>query len=113
MDKKKQSLKAIITEAYQNFEKKNFKATEILCNKILNIDPNHFEANYLLGSSLAQNRNFDLAKKLLTKAIQIDPNHLLTLNNLGMVFHELGEFQLAIDQYERAIKIKKKYCSYL
>ena len=97
MDEKDLNIKEIFKKAFQNHQKKKFGIAENLYKEILKKETNHFEANYLLGSLLAQNKNFNLAKKLLKKANQIDPNHLSVLNNLGLVFYELGEFQLAID----------------
>ena len=71
--------------AVQNHEKSNFKNAEILYRKILNINPDHFRAIFLLGTLSAQIKNLDSAKQLLQKAIQINPKHAEAHNNLGNV----------------------------
>ena len=55
--------------AVQNHEKSNFKEAEILYRKILNINPDHFGAIFLLGTLSAQTKNLDSAIQLLQKAI--------------------------------------------
>ena len=59
MDKKKQSLKEIFTEALEYYKKKDFKTTEVFCYKILSINPNHFDSLSLLSNLFAINKNFD------------------------------------------------------
>ena len=95
-----------LTLAYQNHRKNNFKDAENLYREVLKIDPNHFEANFLLGTLLSQIKNFNEAKQLLQKAIEIQPNHSDVYYTLGIVFKELKEFQKAIDSYEKAIEIQ-------
>jgi len=107
--KNNSSIKEIYTLALREYEKNNFAAAEKLYNKILKINPNHFETVFLLGTLLAQNRQFSEAKKLLEKAIQISPEHLDSYNNLGNVLVELSEFKQAINCYERAIEINSNY----
>ena len=53
MDNKKQSLKTIFSEALQYYRKKDFKAAEVYCYKILNINPNHFDSLSLLSNIFA------------------------------------------------------------
>ena len=74
MKKKNLSIKETLILALQNCKKNNFAKAEELCNKILNIDPNHFDTIFLLGSLSAQTKNFNTAEKFLNKAIQIHPD---------------------------------------
>ena len=50
MKKKSKSLKETFFLAHQNFQKKNFQDAEILCKKILSIDPNYFDSIFLLDT---------------------------------------------------------------
>ena len=43
----KNSLKAIFSEALENYKKRNLKISERLCIKLLSIDPNHFDSIFL------------------------------------------------------------------
>ena len=95
--------------ALENHKKNNLEVAEKLYKKILDIDPNHFPSNVLLGTLLAQVKKFNFAKKLLEKAININPNHPEAHYNLGLVFNELHDFEKAITCYEKAIKINPNY----
>ena len=97
--------------AVQNHEKSNFKEAEILYRKILNINPDHFGAIFLLGTLSAQTKNLDSAIQLLQKAIQINPQHAEAHNNLGNVLIELKEFEKAKNFFEKAIQINPNYAS--
>ena len=61
MDKKKQSLKVIFTEALEYYKKKDFKTAEIFCYKILSINSNHFDSLSLLSNLFAINKDFSKA----------------------------------------------------
>ena len=63
MNKKNQTLKDIYVEALSNYKNENFKNTELLCYKILSIDPNHVDSIALLAAVFAMNRNFVKAKE--------------------------------------------------
>ena len=62
MKKNNQTLKETFLAAVENYQKKNFKNAEIICYKILNIDPNHYDSVSLLSSIFALQRNFNKAK---------------------------------------------------
>ncbi len=101
--------------ALQYHQKNNFQAAEQLYKKILEIEPDHIESNFRLGSLLVQTRNFDTAQPLLNKVIQIDPNHAKAHNNLGIAFQKMKKNQEAINCYEKAIQINPNladaYCN--
>ena len=48
MNKNNPTLKETFFSAYQSYKKRDYKNAEMLCNKILNIDPNHFDSIFLL-----------------------------------------------------------------
>ena len=107
MDKKK--LNETLTLAYQNHKKNNLDIAEGLYEKVLKIDPNHFETVFLLGSLLSQSKNFDRGKALLYKASRINPNSAKVQNNLGMVLEKLNEFEESINCYKKAVQIDSNY----
>ena len=106
MYKKNLTIRETFALALQHHEKRNLQAAEQLYKQILEIEPDHVESIFRLGSLLVQTKNFDRAKILLDKAIQFDPNHIKAHNNLGIVFQQLGEPQKAINYYEKAINVK-------
>jgi len=105
MNKNNPTLKDILVAAYQNYKKGDFKTAEILCYKILNINPNYLEIKILLASISAKEKNYTQSKQLLNEVIDIEPNNVSVLNNLGAACKELGELKNAIDYYKKAIQI--------
>ena len=91
MNKKGQTLKEDFIAAVQSFKKKDFKNAEIICYKILSIDPNHFDSISLLATISAVKGNYDNAKELTIKALEIRPKDTGALNNLGTAYKELGK----------------------
>ena len=89
----------------QHHQKNNLQAAEQLYKQILEVEPDHVESIFRLGSLLIQTKNFDTAQQLLNKAIQIDPNHAKAHNNLGIAFQKMKKHQEAINCYEKAIQI--------
>jgi len=105
MEKKNSSLKDIFISALQNYKKKEFQLAESSCNKILNIDPNHFESIVLLANIAALHKDYLNAKKLLKKATEIQPNNLGILNNLGTASKELKEMKDAIFYFNKTLEL--------
>jgi len=108
-EKKKLSTKETFDLALQHLKKNNLQSAEQLYKQILEIEPNHVESIFYLGSLSVLTGNFDRAKQLFNKTIQIDPNHAKAHNNLGNLFQKLKEQQKAISCYEKAIQINPKF----
>ncbi len=109
MKKKNLTLKDTFKAALEHYKKRNFSGTENLCNKILSIDPDHFDSFVLLSNINAINRNFIKAKELLMKANEITPNNLSVLNNLGTACKELGSLKEAISFYSKVLEINPNH----
>ena len=124
MNKNNRSLKTIFTEALEHYRKRDLKTAEIVCYKILSIDPNHFDAISLLANISAVNQNFDKAKEFLNKAIEIQPKNtsilnkyiqetkkgkkylIKNLNKLGFSYHNSYANFLLVDFKTRNLKMK-------
>ena len=104
-DKNTKTLKDTYGVAYNNYKKGDLKAAEILCYKILSIDPSFIESKILLANISAKNRNYKETKKLLVEANEQEPKNISVLNNLGTVSRELGEIKNAVDYFKKAIEI--------
>ena len=65
MNKNKHTLKEIFFTAVEHYRKKNFKEAEMICYKILGIDPNHFDSTSLLASICAVNQDYKKARILI------------------------------------------------
>ena len=71
MEKNKLNLKDTFVTALESYKKKEFTMAENVCNKILSIDPSHFDSLVLLSNIFAINKNFSKAKELLSKANKV------------------------------------------
>ena len=109
MDNKKQSLKIIFSDALEHYKKRDFKAAEVHCYKILNINPNHFDSLSLLSNIFAVVRNFNKSKEFLEKAIKIEPENTTILNNLGTAYRELGDTEKAMIFYQKVLDINSNH----
>ena len=96
MDKKNLTTKETFALAFQHHKKNNLQAAEKLYKQILEIEPDHVESIFHLGSLSVQTKNFDRAKQLLNKTIQINSNHVKAHKNLGITFQKLGKHQKAM-----------------
>ena len=105
----KQTLKQTFEIAAQNYKKKEFKAAEIICNKILNIDPNHFDSITLLANMSALGGDYKNAKDLLLKAVELQPKNTGAMNNLAIAYKELGKIKEAINYFDKLLKINPNY----
>ena len=81
MKKKNLTLKDTFLTALENYKKRKFLESETICNKILIIDPYHFDSIVLLSNIFAIKSNFVKAKELLTKANEMQPNNLIVIND--------------------------------
>ena len=108
-EKENLELKETFSVALSEHKKGNFENAEKMYNKILDMEPEHFGAVFLLGSLQAQIKNFHLANTLLQKAIRLNPNYAEAHYNFGNVLIAMGKEEKAIHSYQSAIKINPNY----
>jgi tetratricopeptide (TPR) repeat protein len=93
---------------YTFSELNDFKASKEIFKEILSIDPNHFQANFLLGWSNYELDNYEDALKYLNKAIET--NALTDVNLLygirGLTNCELGNYEESVKDFNKAIENK-------
>ena len=95
--------------AVKNHQKNNFKESQNLYNKILEINPNHSPALNNIAIIFTNLKEIEKAKECYEKAIKINPNYADAHNNLGTIFKGLEENQKAKECYEKAIEINPNY----
>ena len=105
MIKNNPTLKEVFTSAYQNHLKNNLKLAENLYKKVLEINPNHLESIFLLGTLSIQTKNFNVAIKLLKKATLLKPNYADAFHNLGFTFIEMGDLKQGVQFFNKTIEI--------
>ena len=107
--KKEIEIKKFFDLALNNHRKNNFQNAIKFYKKILKINPNHFDSNYLLGTLYLQNQRFNEAKIKFRKAAKIKPNHAALCNNMGATLIELKEYREAINYFKKTISIQPNF----
>jgi tetratricopeptide (TPR) repeat protein len=79
---------------------------KMLFGKILRKEPNHLDANYLMGTLCAEDGEFARGEQLLRKALKMKPDSPYILNNLGNVYQKQSKDDEALNCYQKALKIK-------
>ena len=82
---------------------------EEIYNKILAIQPDHFDSLHLLGVIFSQRGNHAEAVRQIDFALKTNPNDCLALNNRGVALKELKRFEEALASYDRALTVRPAY----
>ncbi len=93
MDKKR--LKNLIDISKHHFNEKNFSYVKQILNKVVEMDPNCFEANEILAQVYESEANYLISCQFLEKAIS---NRKATIKT----FYRLGTFQLILKDFQAA-----------
>ena len=99
----------ILKKAIILHQKNEFQQAQNLYQKIIEHEPNNFEATHLFACLNMQLKNFDYALKLINRSININPLHHAPHNNLGVIFKELKEYEKAIKAFKKAIDLNPNY----
>lgn len=103
------SLDAKLQQAIALHQQGHLMRARSIYEKILKIQPRHFDALHLSGVIAAQTNDPARAVQLIGKAIGIDPNNAAAYCNQGSAFRELGQLESALACYDRAIAIRPNY----
>ena len=101
MNKRNPTLRETFNLAYQHYKKKEYESAKSFCHKVLNVDPTHFESNFLLSTISAILGDFEKSKIFLNKAIEIQPDNVNAYNNLGNVELQLKNYDQAKNAYKK------------
>ena len=77
--------------------------------RILVVQPKHFDALHLLGVIAHHTKNHSLAIDLIGKAIQINPNVAAAYSNRGLALLEHKRLDEALASFEKAIALKPDF----
>ena len=87
------------------FDNRHYSEAITLMNEALELFPQDFVVNLLLGLSLAQSDRHSEAKEYLKTAIDINPNDVIALSAYGYSLNQLRENDEAILYLKRALGI--------
>lgn len=96
----------LINKAVKCVERGAFRDAEKLYRKVLRTDPDHLDANYLLGALCAEQRRAGEAEHYLAVARRLRPQSPYIWVNLGGVYDMTKRYGEAIKCYERALSLK-------
>ena len=118
---------ATFTQAMLAFSHGQISQARELCEQVLRLQPNHYQATILINKlhnklsqnglaakiqqmfaeamSLRQNGFIPQAQERLQEIIRIQPNHADALHLLGIVFGQTGNFERSIELISQAIAL--------
>ena len=99
----------LLQQALTLHQQCKFKEAQVIYEKLLQLEPNHFDALQLLGALFTQTHQFEQAVDFLSKAVQINPGFAEPYSNRGNALQELGRLEEALASYDKAISIKPDY----
>lgn len=99
----------LLQQALQYHQSGNLQLASQLYQQILASDPDHADANNLLGVIANQTGNNPLAVQLIARAIRSNPKQINAYNNLGVVLMEMGRPEEAVENYRKALSLKQNY----
>jgi tetratricopeptide (TPR) repeat protein len=95
--------------ALNYFQRQNLDQAEVALKKALEIMPDHFHANYLLGQIAVERKDFKEAVNLFQKAVLKDPKHSQVLNSLALAQYKSGATRDALKTFSRLSEQDPKF----
>ena len=102
-------VEALFQQGFQLFQRGQLAAAKTAFEQVLQQQPRHCNALYLLGAIAAQSQNPALAVDLISRAIDIVPSFAEGHYNLSVALMELQRPEQARASCDRAISLKPDY----
>jgi Tfp pilus assembly protein PilF len=99
----------LFQQALSHHKNGNLNDAQKIYEKILKVNPGHFDTLHIMAIILAQKKQFIDALMLFESAVAINPNNAEVYNNRGILFYDLKRFDDAIQNYDKAIQLKPNY----
>ena len=96
-------------QAVQHQTAGEFRKAEVICQQVLQTDPNQPDALHLLGVMASQVGKNDIALEFITKSLAIKPDFALGHHNLGIVLAALGKIEKAESAQRKAVALKPDF----
>jgi len=102
---RRKDLKRYLGDAARAAAAGRHKEAEDLYRRILEIDPDHAEANFHLGALASRRGDYRVALDLLRRAVELKPDFAQAWHTLGLFYDALGRLPEAMAAYERALTL--------
>ena len=102
-------LQGLIQKGIQVHQAGQLPEAEAIYRQVLGVEPDHADANHLLGVIADEVGRHEIAVQLISKAIKKNPIDAAYHCNLGNALHEQGRLDEAVASYRKALAIKPDY----
>lgn len=99
------SIDSLLAKAQEKHRQKKFEAAAKLYREVLGLNPDHLDANYLLGTVYAETGRASDAEPYLVKAAELDPKSPYIKVNLGNVYKLQKKYETALEQFRAALAL--------
>lgn len=106
-----QEFMQVLQTGLQHHKAGNLQAAEQHYQQALQLQPDHPDANHLMGTLAHQAGRNDLALPYLEKAIRANPNNANFHNIKGLVLKNLGQTQNSEQSYREAIRLDPNFAA--
>jgi predicted O-linked N-acetylglucosamine transferase (SPINDLY family) len=98
-------IQSLLQDAFSFFNCGEFQAAKDLLKKILDLDPNNFDALFGIGVIEGIGKNFDQALVYFNRAKHIHPENQDLLFNIAKTHSDLNKHEVAINGYDNVLSI--------
>lgn len=98
-----QQLANALQIAHNHLQRGNLPQACNICQKILEVAPNHSDAWHMLGAIELRQGNIEVAIAYLQRALKLCPDHPEYLGNMGYALHEKGDLANADAYYKKSL----------
>jgi tetratricopeptide (TPR) repeat protein len=88
------------------FDNRRYEDAEIIMSEAIELFPNDFAVNLILGLSLAQQNKTLESKDYLKKAIELNPSDVNALSAYGFALSQMNENEEAVEYLNRALRLE-------
>jgi tetratricopeptide (TPR) repeat protein len=99
----------LLNQAISLHQQGNLEEAAVCYQKILETQPENFDALHLLGAIASQRKNHKTAIALIEQAITINPNNARAHYNLGVALQQLKQLDSAVISYDKALALQAHY----
>jgi tetratricopeptide (TPR) repeat protein len=87
------------------FDNQRYEEAETIMKEAIELFPNDFAVNLILGLSLAQQNKTLQSKEYLKKAVELNPSDVNSLSAYGFALSQLKEYLEAAEYLKRALRV--------
>ena len=92
-----------------NMHKGNFKEAKEEFLKVLEVEPNNFEAHLLLGNTYREIGKYQLAFNHLKKAVELQPNNFDANWDVGHAYLNMNDFENSLTHFKKAAELEPNH----